>query len=132
MRAYEFITEETITFTIDPMYSTYTDQHDNVHDMKYVWVNINKVDKMWQNDDLYIGKGGKNGIGNRYERFGEWLSQSDEPVKAPSIYIDDDTIRFNNGRHRFSWFRDHGYESMPVSMSNASYKIAQKLGILSV
>lgn len=129
MRAREFILES-IRFTIDPSYSEYYDS-DEIRDMRYANIDVNKVDSMWRTDDRYIGSGGKGGIGDRYDRFGEWLLTTHEPVLAPSLGITQDgSVEFNNGRHRFAWFRDHGYRSIPVSMDEKSYKLAKHFGIL--
>lgn len=130
MRAIEFITENT-KFIIDPVYDSYYGEDDDYHPMKYVNVYVDKVDRMWAKDDLYVGKGGAGGIGNRYDRFGEWLTTTNEPVKASSIAVKKDgSIAFDNGRHRFAWFRDHGYDVLPVSMDDKSFRLAKEFGII--
>ena len=82
-----------------------------------VWVDVAKLDASWRHDKgFYITpNGGGNSIKGRYERFGKWLEQG-LPVEMPEVSINDwrDCISFGNGRHRFSWLRDHGVTSLPV------------------
>lgn len=82
-----------------------------------VWIEVGKLDESWQQSSDYIGAGGSGAaIGNRYEKFGEWLVLG-KPVGIPSIGLADDKIEFIDGRHRFAWFRDHGLMQMPVHVN---------------
>lgn len=80
-----------------------------------VWVDVAKLDASWRKDDLYIGPGGEGGIRTRYPDFGRWLASADAPVGLPEVSIGwKDEVVFGNGRHRFSWMRDHGAKAVPV------------------
>lgn len=110
-----------------------------VSDGEYVvvWVDIPKFEEMFQRDeDNYVGPGGShNAIGNRYRDFGRWLNHDPElrrprepgqAVLMPHVYVRYGwvdvggeyqklpVISFGNGRHRYSWMRDHGARAMPV------------------
>lgn len=83
-----------------------------------IWVDLTKLDNSWKKDKgNYVGRGGtENAIKNRYHDFGEWLKKG-IPVQMPEVYIRDNEVKFINGRHRFSWMRDHGAHSIPVVLS---------------
>jgi hypothetical protein len=129
MRAHEF---ENRKFTIDPNYTTYYDEYDDEQSMNLVNISVPAFDSLWANDTgYYIGHGGDGSIKNRYPDFGKWLQQTNEPVIAPSVSIDNHgNVSFSNGRHRFAWFRDHGYKTIPLSMDDKSKKNAKKLGLI--
>jgi hypothetical protein len=81
-----------------------------------IWVDVAKVDADWSKDrNFYVGPHGTGAaIGGRYARFGEWLSGGD-PVEMSELGFDSyDRPFFSNGRHRFSWMRDHGANAVPV------------------
>lgn len=91
-----------------------------------IWVDVEKLDAAWQKDkENYIGPGGVGAaIGGRYAAFGEWLGLGLEKVMTPEVYIIPNSmpnsysgvVAFGNGRHRFSWCRDHGAKSIPVQI----------------
>lgn len=86
-----------------------------------VWVDVEKFDKAWSKDYCYLPKSGVEHIAGRYQRFGEWL-QKGEPVEMPICSLGPDykrkhSVVFGNGRHRFSWLRDHGARAIPVVTS---------------
>lgn len=131
MRFYNILNEK-YHFEIDPQYETFYDINDNAEHSILVPINISKLDKLWSKDhNFYIGKNGIGQIGTRYERFGEFIKSNPNKIYAPHISINDrGEVMFGNGRHRFSWFRDNGYDTIPVSMDKDSYKNAKRIGLL--
>ena len=81
--------------------------------------------------NFYLGVGGgKNAIGDRYKRFGEFIASHDS-IEASEVYVGDDgRVGFTNGRHRYAWLRDHGLTSIPVAMTPESVRNAKKFGYL--
>jgi len=56
---------------------------ENKH-FKLVWINVDKFDDLFSKDgDFYIGQGGKGGIGDRYNRFIEFLDKGEEKRILP-------------------------------------------------
>ena len=101
----------------------------NSKDRVAVWIDVAKLDKSWQQDiGFYITSGGGGAaIKNRYERFGEWLKQK-LPVEMPEVGYNDyrKCVCFGNGRHRFSWMRDHGAKALPVFVAKEQAAFFQK------
>jgi len=85
-----------------------------------VWIDVKKFDRDWQKmKHFYIGFGGKGQIGRRYPRFGEFFMDevltNGLPLIMPEAHIGPNgKIDFVNGRHRYSWLRDHGWEHIPM------------------
>lgn len=80
-----------------------------------VWVDVARLDASWAKDTCYVGPGGQDGIGRRYAAFGEWLAEGNGPVEMSEVGIGGwGNVAFGNGRHRFSWMRDHGVTALPV------------------
>jgi hypothetical protein len=101
-------------------------------DETIVWVDVAKIEAAWSSDpDFYVGpKGSHNAIGQRYDRFGEWLKNG-RIVEMPFISFDSDRKRpfFINGRHRFAWIRDHGAQAIPVcTPSDHAKEFQEKYG----
>jgi len=82
-----------------------------------VWVSVAKLENNWRANVVeYIGPGGSgNAIAGRYENFSEWVG-SHARVGMPEICLVDGTVRISNGRHRFSWFRDHGMIALQIQV----------------
>ncbi len=81
---------------------------------------------------FYIGPGGSgnNAIGDRYKRFGEFIAKNDT-IEAPEVSVHPDgRVDFTNGRHRYSWLRDHGVTHMPVAMERESLVYAKNYGYI--
>jgi hypothetical protein len=78
---------------------------------------------------FYVGPGGSGAaIGNRYERFKEFLNQN-ETYEVPEVYVDErGRVVFTNGRHRYAVLRDSRIANMPVALSKEGYVNAKKLG----
>ena len=99
---------------------------------KMVYIDVNKFDPLFSKEtDFYIGKGGSgNSIGNRYDRFKEFLEEG-IPIEVSQVSINEDMqIGFGNGRHRYAVLRDMGFDRIPVSMSDESIERAKELGVL--
>jgi hypothetical protein len=81
-----------------------------------VWVNVKKVDSLWRLDEgFYIDQSLKGMDPKKYHNFGAWFSKNREAVIMPHISLLEGTIRFSNGRNRFSWLRDRGLAALPVT-----------------
>jgi len=103
-----------------------------------VLINVKKFDRLWKETDpeMYLGKGGVGGIKNRYSNFIAFLIT--DPVERKRIYGNIETpeveiteggeIRFVNGRHRYSVFRDMRVKYLPVAMPLPER--AEQLGLL--
>jgi len=129
MRANEFITE--LSFQIDPNFERFYTDDDSVEYSSLVNINVKKLDHLWKKDPaFYIGKGGEGQIKSRYENFGDFLARHPSHINAPHVSISPRGVTFTNGRHRFAWFRDHGYTVLPVSMDNDSIRYAKKIGLI--
>jgi hypothetical protein len=80
-----------------------------------VWIDIQALDQSWAKDELHVSVGGEGGMKRRYVGFGQWIASATVPVEMPEIALGHrNEVVFTNGRHRFSWLRDHGAEAMPV------------------
>lgn len=82
-----------------------------------VWVSVAKFDASWKkNREQYVGPGGSGAaIEGRYAKFGTWI-ESGEAVWIPWVGLESGEICFTDGRHRFSWLRDHGVQSVPIDV----------------
>ena len=112
-------------FIVDP---TYDDHETSLHNIA-----TDKIEKSFsKNKDYYISKGGGGAaIGNRYNRFKEFLQSNPKQVHASSIHINDSgEVQFNNGRHRYAVLRDSGVKHIPVSLGAESRKNAVKFGYI--
>lgn len=128
----EFIRESKIDiggtthkFIVDP---TYDDYKTSLHTIP-----TDKIEKSFKKDkNFYVSKGGGGAsIGNRYNKFKEFLSSKPKEVHSPSIHINDSgEVHFNNGRHRYAVLRDSGVKHIPVSLDSASRKNAKKFGYI--
>ena len=88
-----------------------------------VWIDVSKLDALWQKDTRYVGRKGKGTEyrnSEKYEEFGLWLTTygQDKPIEMPIVGFDDriNGVAFTNGRHRFSWLRDHNVQHLPVAV----------------
>lgn len=95
-----------------------------------VWVDVRKIDASWSRDYVYVGPGGEGGTGRRYAGFGQWLTTRDTPVEMSELGVGaQGWIVFTNGRHRFSWMRDHGVRALPVLVpEDEAEQITKKYG----
>lgn len=95
-----------------------------------VWIDIQALDHSWAQDELHVGQGGEGGMKRRYVGFGEWIASATVPVQMPEISLGHrNEVVFTNGRHRFSWLRDHGAEAMPVLVDIAhAAEVARRFG----
>src|SRR5271166_3746421 len=88
------------------------------------WVDVALLDAAWARTPERILPGGGSGQGDRYRNFGAWLKQG-RPVEMCVVWVTDDAVGFTNGRHRFSWLRDHGVVALPIQISPASVVIVE-------
>lgn len=97
----------------------------------FVWLNVEKFDKAFAKEpNFYIAKGGEGGIRNRYANFGEFAADA-KTIEASQIAVAaDGSAMFQNGRHRYAWFRDQGIKTIPVAMDSESVANAVKFGLL--
>jgi len=109
---------------------------------KMVNVSVLAFDNAFKKDkSMYIGKGGRGGIGKRYDNFGVFLNGGDldigdgiivsndkaESIEVPEVDVNvDGNVSFTNGRHRWAWLRDHGAKTIPVMMTKDSIINAKK------
>ena len=83
----------------------------------FVWIEPTKFDTFWRQGDQWVGPGGMpGGQGERYPRAGQWLLAGN-PTDMCQIWVNDEGVGFNDGRHGFAWLRDHGVAAIPVQLS---------------
>ena len=120
MRWSEIVTES--NESINPQWVVPVGVKAAVERGEYTVVNVNvaDVDTAWsKNASSYISGPEspnifKRGNSDRYTLFGEFF-KTGKPVEMSEIYLDHfNELNFSNGRHRFSWMRDHGVKSLPV------------------
>lgn len=103
--------------------------------LKLVWIDTEKFDKVFQKRDTYIGKNGKNGIGNRYECF-KIFWDNNETIEVSEIFIglsildNKETVDFTNGRHRYAYMRDLGMKKIPMGLDKDCIKYAKKYNFI--
>jgi hypothetical protein len=92
-------------------------------------VNVDAFEENFAKDkDFYVGPEGEGGIGKRYAIFTEFAKTAPS-IEAPSVGIDENgRVMFDNGRHRYAYFRDKGLKTIPMSMSPESLANAKKFG----
>lgn len=113
-------------FIVDPKYDD--------HNASLEKMDVSKVEQSFSKDkDKYIGIGGTGAgiIKDRYPMAQEFI-KNNNIIHAPSIGVDKEgKITFNNGRHRYSAFRDMGLTHVPMSLhSNADRRNAKKFGYI--
>jgi len=98
---------------------------------KLVPINVIAFDTEFQREEgFYLGVGGEGGIGNRYDRFGDFIASHDS-IEAPEVSVNEaGRVGFTNGRHRYAWLRDQGLTEIPLSMSPESVRNAKRHGML--
>lgn len=91
-------------------------QQDN---MRLVEVDVAKLDAAWKKDTGYhLPPDGSNDIGNRRERFKEFL-ETGKPVNAPRVFLDEGRVSFEDGRHRTAVLRDMGKSKIVVAVDKS-------------
>lgn len=91
--------------------------HDEHPDAE-VWVDVAKVEAAWlRGGHAYVGPGAPTDQHYRYERFGQFLATTTQPIHRSVIHHVGAGIGFTDGRHRFAWLRDHGVLHLPISTS---------------
>lgn len=84
-----------------------------------LWLDVAKVDAAWRRTDQYIAPGGANGQDQRYQRAGKWFAKCPFSNMLIINLQTSDQITFTDGRHRFSWLRDHGAKAIQFQVSPA-------------
>jgi hypothetical protein len=82
-----------------------------------VEIDIYRFDMRWAKDDphrYFTPADAKKQI--KFHGFGQWLATAAEPIVMPHVGGPRGAWSFRNGRHRFCWFRDLGYASLPVTV----------------
>lgn len=97
-----------------------------------VTVRVRALDDAWRSTDAdnYVGPQGAGGIAGRYERFADFIREAPS-MRASQVYVSPrGRVMFGDGRHRFSYLRDQGVESVPMSMDAESVETARRLGLI--
>jgi hypothetical protein len=94
-------------------------------------VNPQAFDKAFKKTEWqYVGPQGQGGIGDRYNKFGEF-AQTAPSMNASNVSVDKiGRITFGDGRHRYAYLRDQGVDSIPMSMDKESLANAKLHGLL--
>lgn len=92
------------------------------------------LDELFKEDGVsYIEPHGKNGLGTRYRGVGEYL-KTGRNIDATRVHFRETdgslSALIEDGRHRFAYMRDLGMKTIPVSIDENSYEIAQKYGLI--
>ncbi len=86
-----------------------------------VHVDVDKVDKAWQQDAGFrVGPDGKGGIGNRYARAKDFIGSGVAVNMSEAVSDKDGKVMFIDGRHRFAVLRDAGHKVVPISVPKES------------
>ncbi|WP_186138443.1 hypothetical protein [Burkholderia gladioli] len=86
-----------------------------------IWTDVARFDRSWRATQDYIGL---NGVGSkqygRYERVGVFLKAmiGKTRIYVPHVSIENGTVIFTDGRHRFAWMRDRGLTALPIEVSD--------------
>lgn len=81
-----------------------------------VWVDIRRFNLVWlQHDPARHFSPEEAAKQPRYIKFGKWLAEASEPIIMPRVGAFHGWA-FSDGRHRFCWFRDNGFGSLPVTV----------------
>lgn len=94
-------------------------------------VNPQAFDKAFKKTEWqYVGPQGQGGIGDRYNKFGEF-AQTAPSMNASNVSVDKiGRITFGDGRHRYAYLRDQGVDNIPMSMDKESLANAKLHGLL--
>ncbi len=96
---------------------------------RIIWVVISKLDAHWRSSepDLYL----ENADGRPNTRnFISGAVREGKILGMPHIsfhYDDLNKVSFTDGRHRFSWMRDHGAHAMPVTINQTEIARAREM-----
>jgi len=84
-----------------------------------LWLDVAKVDAAWRRTGQYIVPGGANGQDRRYSNAGKWFANFPYSNMLVISLKSSGRITFTDGRHRFSWLRDHGAKAIQFQVSPA-------------
>lgn len=103
----------------------------NKNQYSLVSIDVDKFDKLFQDNYGYIGKNGEGGIFNRYQTFMEYL-KTGKDIEASRIFATEEngqlTISFLDGRHRYSVMRDMGMKSIKFAVDKNTENLLRKYG----
>jgi hypothetical protein len=104
------ITNERLEEIISIMYKYDTMGKDQV----LVKLNVEKIDKNWRGSIFYVPHIFKNFSSRHlYHMSKEYLIKNSIDIIPPLIEVDDDLVRFLDGRHDFAVLRDSGCIDIP-------------------
>jgi hypothetical protein len=115
------------TRVIDWRYIPMADGWEDTEPDVTLWLDVVKVDRAWRGTGQYIVPGGANGQDRRYAKVGEWFAKVSYSNMLVISLEDERHILFTDGRHRFSWLRDHGAQAIQFQVSPTE---ARQLGDL--
>lgn len=108
-------------------------ERDKAKDCHLLSIDTKKFDELFKKTGYYIGKFGEKGIEDRYNDFIDYL-ESGKPIYASTVTVYEENnepkVVFTDGRHRYSVYRDLGFESIPLSMNTSSKLVAEKYGLI--
>lgn len=85
-----------------------------------VWVSVALLEMDFASSEQWVGpRGTGGGQAGRYENIGQLIRSGRPIIMAHLILGPSGAMRFNDGRHRFAWVRDHGAEALPVTIDPA-------------
>lgn len=111
-------------------------------------VDPQKIDAYWRNNSgNFVERGNPNEIKGRIDGFGDWFNGQEhyhrgkQSVNPPIAYFDKNRkwrkkyqgdpdshmISFDDGRHRFNWFKENGWKSIPVAVERKDAEDFQKM-----
>jgi hypothetical protein len=73
-----------------------------------VVIDVAKFDALWEFGRAEVEP-------RRVARIGEWVAAGRE-LGMPMVHVEGGKVLFSNGRHRFTWCRDDGMKTMPVTI----------------
>lgn len=84
-----------------------------------VTVDVGALDRAWASRaELYVGRGGKGGIGSRYADAMKFLRSKPPSMSASEVSIDARGVPiFEDGRHRFAAIRDMGIRTVQIAVA---------------
>lgn len=100
---------------------------------KLIPLNVSKFDKYYSKSWQYIDRDLKGAISGRLEGFENYLKTGLD-IEAPTISLKEEenglVAYFQDGRHRYAYMRKNCFEKVPFAMSEESFELAKKYGLL--
>lgn len=109
-------------------------KHRDMRSKKIVFVDPTKIEPYWKNDPSnYVERGNRNEKKGRIDNFGNWFNgnqiyhRNEQPVHPPEAYFNGNAITMDEGRHRYNWFKENGWKSIPLLVENDSAETFEKM-----